>query len=137
MNHKLLNRFLQEKCKSLDPRARSLVRDVLLKLPESFDIESISEVFPLYAGSAYPAEAKRWVILIEWDVLNAPFEASAKDVERKKEVAKGVIALNLAHCALRHRPDTIHSRKAYHQARSLAIQWGFSKEIRSMERDLL
>lgn len=137
MNHTRVRGFLAEKCKGLDARARSLVNDVLLRLPEDFDTQSIADVFSLYAGSVYPLEGKGWVIILQWDILNVPFQAEPKKALLKKQVAIGVIALNLAHYMLRHAPNAIHTMRAYNEAKELAIRWGFSLEISSLEKELL
>ncbi len=137
MKRQRVQHFLAEKCWAIDSRARSLVRDVLLRLPDEFDTESISDVFSVYAGSVFPPGGAGWAVVLQWDILNAPFEASVREAKRKKEVARGVIALNLAHCTLRHTPNTIHTKRAYNEAKELAIDWGFSREITSMEKELL
>ncbi len=137
MNNKRVQRFLAEKCKGLDAKARFLLTDVLLRLPEDFDTQSIAEVFSVYAGSVYPLGGKGWVIIFQWDILNASFQGKPKNALRKKQVAMGVIALNLAHYMLRHTPNAIHTKRAYNEAKDLAINWCFSRQISAMEKELL
>ncbi len=76
-------------------------------------------------------------MILDWNLMNAPFESRGRLREANRKVAVGLIALNLAHHALKHTPDRIHSPQAYDEARKLAVQWGFAREVKLMEKQLL
>ena len=138
MNGARVSTFIRNRCGALDENDRKLVREVLTRLPEDLDVDSIQAVLSVYLGIAHESAGKGWILCLDWNVLH---RASETRDEREGTLATrrahGVIALNLAHFALKHGQRIIHRPRSYLAAKRLAQKWGFREEIDEMERAYL